>query len=146
MTVTYAAIFIIGIAIGMVAQKYNFCLKGAFADLVTSGSTVRLASVGMAILVFSLAWLATDVTLPTEYPGARHFIGGVIQGVGYILAAGCPLALLVRTGQGSKFHFTVIPAFLLGAAIFSALKGTLLPLLLSSFQYQSAVSLVDLFK
>ena len=115
MTIVYAAVFIVGIA------------------------------VGAAVAIFAFVWFAADVTLPQEYPGARHFIGGVIQGIGYILAAGCPLALLVRTGQGSKFHFAVIPAFLIGAALFGALKGPVLSLL-SLLQYAGAVSLLDLFR
>ncbi len=50
-------------------------------------------------------------------------LGGVIQGVGYVLLAGCPLALVVRVGQGSRFHLVALVAFAGGAALFGHLRA-----------------------
>ncbi len=110
-------ILFIGVLLGIIAHRTNFCIMGAFLDFFTSGSTIRLKAVLAAIFVFMLIFLF-GVDYPMEYAGLKHVIGGLIQGVGYTLAAGCPLALLVRLGEGSKYHTVVLISFLIGLIFF----------------------------
>ena len=48
-------------------------------------------------------------------------MGGLLQGVGYYLASGCTLSLLVRIGEGSKAHFVAFAGFMGGAMAYLAL-------------------------
>jgi uncharacterized membrane protein YedE/YeeE len=107
-------IFLIGVTIGAIVHYTGFCVFGAIAEWFGARSTKRLMGVVTAILVFGLVHLwGFKGNIPCGgiwkgYAGLHSFLGGFIQGIGYVLIAGCPLALLVRVGQGSKSHIVAL--------------------------------------
>lgn len=69
------------------------------------------------MLVFCLVHLV-GYQHGAERQAAASLGGGFIQGVGYYLASGCTLTLLVRLGEGSKFHVVALGAFMAGVAAY----------------------------
>jgi len=105
-------IFIIGIAVGFLSQRFAFCLFGSIIELFSLGATRRIAGVLAAMIVFSFIHI-WGYESASEYAGFPYLLGGFIQGVGYVLALGCPLGLLLRIGEGSKFHMVVLVSIIM---------------------------------
>lgn len=138
-------IFVIGLGVGYVSRRYGFCIFGALVELLTLGSGKRIVAVLGAMLVFGLVQFGSyehDV----EHAGLRYLAGGLIQGVGYYLAIGCPLSLIVRIGEGSKFHMVVFASFVLGVALYVGLLESLVSRTLGQVSFSQAVTLSDLFR
>ncbi len=137
-------IFVIGLGVGYVSRRYGFCIFGALVELLTLGSGRRMLAVLSAMLVFGFIQFGSyehDV----EHAGLRYLVGGLIQGVGYYLAIGCPLSLIVRIGEGSKFHMAVFVSFALGVALYVGLLERLMSRTLDQVSFSQAVTLFDLF-
>jgi uncharacterized membrane protein YedE/YeeE len=139
------AIFLIGLGVGFIAQRYAFCIFGSLVELLTLGSLRRLVAVVTAMIVFGLVHIG-EYRHTTEYPGMIFLAGGVVQGMGYYLAAGCPLGLLVRIGEGSKFHLIVFVGFAVGLAAYVGLLHKPITTLLSPFSTQKVITVLDLFR
>lgn len=101
---------VIGFAFGALTQRATFCAMGAMSDVVTFGDSRRLRSwmlaAGIAIVGLSLL-AATGTTDPhrSMYAGPRlawgsHLFGGLLFGIGMVLAGGCASRNLVRAGAG----------------------------------------------
>ena len=136
-------IFLIGIGVGFIAQRYAFCIFGSLVELLTLGSLRRLIAVVAAMLVFSLVHFAR-YRHAAEFPGLIFLVGGLVQGVGYYLASGCPLGLLVRLGEGSKFHLVVFVSFLAGVAFYAGLISGSLSAILEPIGTDRFMTLLDL--
>ncbi len=139
-----ALIFVIGLAVGYVARRYGFCIFGALLELLTLGSGRRIVAVPSAMLVFGLVQFGS-YEHGVEHAGLNDLVGGLIQGVGYYLAIGCPLGLIVRIGEGSKFHMAVFVSFVLGVALYVGLLDGLVSETLAQASFTKAVTIVDLF-
>jgi uncharacterized membrane protein YedE/YeeE len=137
-------ILILGVAIGYVARRYAFCIFGSVVELLRLGSTRRLMSVVSAMLVFGLVQMG-QYEHGVEHPGLQYLIGGMVQGVGYYLAVGCPLSLLIRIGEGSKFHLVVFVSFVVGVALYVGALENLVSRTLARASFTEAVTVVDLF-
>lgn len=137
-------IFIIGLGVGYVSRRYGFCIFGALVEWLTLGSGKRIAAVLSAMLVFGLVQFGT-YEHGVEHAGLQYLLGGLIQGVAYYLAIGCPLGLIVRIGEGSKFHSVVFASFVVGVALYVGLLESLVSRTLGSVSFTKAVTLVDLF-
>jgi hypothetical protein len=139
------AIFFIGLGVGFIAQRYAFCIFGSLVELLTLGSARRLVAVVAAMFVFGLVHIG-EYRHTAEYPGLIFLTGGVVQGVGYYLAAGCPLGLLVRIGEGSKFHLIVFVGFAVGLVAYVGLLHKTIATLLNPISTQKVVTVLDLFR
>ncbi len=137
-------IFVIGLGVGYVSRHYGFCIFGALVELLTLGSGKRIVAVLGAMLVFGLVQFGS-YEHGVEHAGPKYLVGGLIQGVGYYLAIGCPLSLIVRIGEGSKFHMAVFASFALGVALYVGLLDGLVSKTLAQASFTKAVTIVDLF-
>jgi len=137
-------VFVIGLAVGYVSRRYGFCIFGALVELLTLGSGKRIVTVLSAMLVFGLVRFGS-YEHSLEHAGLKHFVGGVLQGVGYYLAVGCPLSLIVRIGEGSKFHLAVFASFVLGVGLYVGLLEDLVSRTIGFMSLSEVVTLTDLF-
>ena len=112
--------------------------------MLTLGSGKRIVAVLGAMLVFGLVQFGS-YEHGVEHAGLKYLVGGLIQGVGYYLAIGCPLSLIVRIGEGSKFHMVVFVSFVVGVAMYVGLFESLVSRTLGGVSFTKAVTLVDLF-
>ena len=132
---TYQAINIlalfIGLAYGAVAQKRQFCFSGAIKDYFLTGSTRRgaslLAAMITAILSTQLLSSLYDIDLGQSIylQSAPNYLaiiaGGVLFGIGMMLADGCSSRHLVKLSQGN-LHSLITLLFIAIFAYMSA-KG-----------------------
>ncbi len=137
-------IFVIGLGVGYVSRRYGFCIFGSLVELLTLGSGRRIAAVAAAMLVFGLVQFGS-YEHGVEHAGLKYLVGGLLQGVGYYLAIGCPLSLIVRIGEGSKFHMVVFVSFALGVALYVGLLDGLVANTLARASFFQSVTILDLF-
>ena len=127
------AAFFLAAAFGAIAQRTHFCTMGAVADIVNMGDWSRMRmwalAVGVAMLGFNgmvaLGWVEAGKTI---YAAARlvwlsNVVGGLLFGVGMVLASGCGNKTLVRIGGGSLKALVVF--CVLGLAAYATMRGVL---------------------
>ncbi|MEO7057752.1 MAG: YeeE/YedE family protein [Caldimonas sp.] len=123
--------FTIAVVFGWVAQRSHFCTMGAISDLVITGDWTRmrmwLAAAGTAIIGFNamvfLGWVDAANSI---YAGPRivwlsAIVGGLMFGVGMVLASGCTSKNLLRAGSGNLKSVVVLMVVALSG--FATLKG-----------------------
>ncbi len=116
-----AGVFLIGLMVGVTIQKSRFCFVACFRDPLLTGDTTLsralVLSLGLATLGFSLAahYWDPSLKLVTHPMGLHTLIGGVLFGVGMVLAGCCASGALVRTGEGSVAQFFALSGLVLGA-------------------------------
>jgi hypothetical protein len=112
-------VWLFGLSFGFVLQRSRFCFVAAFRDPFITGNTslsravviaLAAATPGMALV----AW--TGVTLADVHPAGWHTLtGGLLFGVGMVLAGGCASGNLMRVGEGHLLQWLVLGAFIGGS-------------------------------
>ena len=123
----------LGVVLGYVANKTNFCTMGAISDVVNMNHWGRIRA---WLLVIAVAMIGTNVlaysghidlskTLYTgnNFPWLAYIVGGLCFGVGMTLASGCGNKTLVRIGGGNLKSVVVL--IFMGFAAIATLKGIL---------------------
>jgi uncharacterized membrane protein YedE/YeeE len=111
---------IIGIIFGFVLQRGRFCMNSAFRDIILLKEYKLAKSVALAILVsmlgFSIMSFAGIITLnPKQFAWGGNIVGGLIFGVGMVLAAGCASGTTYRVGEGMMGSLIALLGFAGGA-------------------------------
>jgi uncharacterized membrane protein YedE/YeeE len=125
------AAFALALAFGAIARRTHFCTMGALADLRAFGDSSRLRmwvlAIGVAVLGFNamaaLGWVRAGHSLYTgpRLPWLAHAVGGVLFGIGMVLASGCGSRTLVRAGGGNLKAWVVL--LVLGFSAAASLRG-----------------------
>jgi uncharacterized membrane protein YedE/YeeE len=125
--------FLLGVAFGAISQRANFCTMGSIADVFSFGDRTRLRQwlLAIAVAVLGTNLLAAAGLIDTAdsfYTAPRllllsHVVGGVLFGIGMVLAGGCPSKTLVRVGGGSLKSLVV--AIVIGVVGYVSLRGLL---------------------
>jgi uncharacterized membrane protein YedE/YeeE len=125
------AAFFLSFVFGAIAQRTHFCTMGALSDAYNMGDTMRLRqwalAAGVAILGFwALAAGGQLDPAKTLYAGSRWIwlsalTGGLLFGIGMVLASGCGSKNLLRLGSGNLKSLVVL--VVLGVSAFATLKG-----------------------
>jgi uncharacterized membrane protein YedE/YeeE len=108
-----AVFWLFGLAFGFVLQRSRFCFASAFRDLFLLGDArvmkgiiagLAVATAGFAVLMARLLPEVGVGSLPvgaTVLPlGIHTVLGGVLFGIGMVLAGGCTSGSLYRAGEG----------------------------------------------
>ncbi len=131
-----AAGFALGLFTGALLQRTRYCFMGAVSDWTVFGSLRRLRvwalAAGLAVLV-TRAGGALGVLPLAESPYLRDGVfwlgalgGGLLFGIGMVLAGGCASRCLVRAGEGSVR--ALLAVLMLAIAAFATMAGPLAPL------------------
>jgi uncharacterized membrane protein YedE/YeeE len=125
------AAFALAVVFGAIAQRTHFCTMGAVADIVNMGDRTRMCmwvlAMGVAVLGFNamvaLGWVQAAQTV---YAGPKviwlsNLLGGLLFGMGMVLASGCGSKTLVRVGEGSLKSVVVL--LVLAVAGYATLRG-----------------------
>lgn len=125
------SIFALGLVLGAVMNRTNFCTMGAISDIQNMGEWTRmrmwLCAIGVAIVGAQLLDAAglIDVTksiyAAPAFTWLSYLVGGFLFGFGMVLASGCGSKTLVRIGGGSLKG--VVTFLALGLAAYMTLKG-----------------------
>jgi uncharacterized membrane protein YedE/YeeE len=127
----YVSAAIAGAAFGYVIQRGGFCLMRALANLFLMGDTAIARAYVLALLVAVACVQALSAAGLVEFP-IRPFhwmsncIGGLVFGVGMVLAGGCSGSTWYRVGEGAVGACVILLGFAMGAT--TVRLGSLSPL------------------
>ncbi len=121
------AFWLIGVAFGVIVQRSRLCFAGAFRDLIMSGDgrLMRALIIGLAITTVGFGMLMArfvpDPSFNVLPPGAHiqpvgfaTVVGGVLFGIGMVLAGGCVSGTLWRMGEGYLNSWVAMAGILFG--------------------------------
>ena len=112
--------FAIALVMGAVVNKTNSCTMGAVSDWVNMGDTGRMRAWMLAIAVGVLGVMGLEaaglVNVTSTFPPYRqtnlvwleNVLGGLLFGIGMVLASGCGNKTLVRVGGGNLKSIMVL--------------------------------------
>lgn len=123
--------FLLSVVLGVFLHRTHFCTMGAISDVVHSSSWVRA---NHWLLAIAFACLGTSVSIACQLIEVERAsvmsnrlnwlsdaVGGLMFGVGMVLASGCGAKMLVRTGAGNLKSLVVL--IVMGISSFATLKG-----------------------
>jgi uncharacterized membrane protein YedE/YeeE len=128
--VRMALYWALGLGVGIVLQRGRLCFAGAFRDLylMRNSSMMRAILVGLAIMTPIFALIeARAVPEPSfgAIPAGAHVVplgwnlvvGGVLFGIGMVVAGGCVSGTLYRIGEGYIASWASLAGILLGLSL-----------------------------
>jgi uncharacterized membrane protein YedE/YeeE len=118
-----------GFFLGIVLHRSRFCFVRGFRDPIMTGDTQMVKAIALSLLVYGIGaavikWLYVQ---PAEM-GVYHpfllgsFIGGILFGVGMVIAGGCATSVLWRLGEGNVKMLLALVSF----SISNSISGHLL--------------------
>lgn len=119
--------FSIGLGAGVVMHRADYCLAGMFRDLFLFRQHFMLRTLLLGILASMLLFeAARQGGLLPLYPfpllgppALTNIFGGVLFGVGMVLAGGCVVGTLYKMGSGSVLSLVAFVGLLVGSAIYA---------------------------
>ena len=127
--------FVIGLVFGVVGLLSGFCLMSSLRDLWTSNDTRKIRSYATALAVAiigtqalagtGLVNIGTSIYLQPSFSAPLIFFGGLLFGLGMVLANGCASRALVLLGKGNLRSLVVITV--IGITAQMTLKGLIAP-------------------
>ncbi|HET6367552.1 MAG TPA: YeeE/YedE family protein [Pseudomonadales bacterium] len=120
-----------GLAFGYVIQRGGFCLTRAISNLALMGDAGILRAYVLAMLiavvgVHVLTGLGLVEVPVRPFRWLANIVGGLLFGIGMILAGGCSGSTWYRVGEGAIGAWVILLGFALGAT--TANVGALAPL------------------
>lgn len=116
----YLSAAITGGAFGYVIQRGGFCLVRALSNLYLMGDATIMRAYALALLVAMVGVQALSAVGLVDFP-VRPFhwmanvTGGLVFGVGMVLAGGCSGSTWYRVGEGAVGAWVILLGFALGA-------------------------------
>lgn len=118
--------WITGIIFGFILQKSRFCFVSAIRDPYLIGSTALTKAVLIALAITTIGFTAIkygslihgetipgqDFITPISF---ATIIGGILFGIGMVLAGGCASGILMRTGEGFQMQMIALVFFIIGS-------------------------------
>lgn len=122
-----ALYWVLGLSVGVVLQRGRVCFAGAFRDLylMRNGAMMRALLLGLALATPAFALIQARAVPDPSFgalPAGAHVIpvglhlvvGGVLFGVGMVVAGGCVSGTLYRIGEGYLASWASLGGILLG--------------------------------
>lgn len=113
---------LLGAALGYVLQRSRFCVTGAFRDLYLARSTryftpFLLAIAIQAVGVAALTGIGVIAPEPASFAPLAVIGGGLLFGVGIVLAGGCATGTYYRAAEGLVGSWIALIFYALFAAV-----------------------------
>ncbi|GFN22141.1 YeeE/YedE thiosulfate transporter family protein [Thermanaeromonas sp. C210] len=101
----HGGLLLFGLVFGLIVQRSRLCFAAAFREILTTrdGTVMKWVLLSMAVGTLGFALLKAQGYQPQHmvFPAGWHNIaGGFVFGIGMVLAGGCGLGILVRSGEG----------------------------------------------
>lgn len=121
---------LLGMAAGFVMHRADFCMTGIFRDLFLTGRRTMLYALLLMITclipLYLLAHQAGLVLYPfplLEPPSLANLLGGLLFGIGMVLAGSCVVGSLYRMGSGSTLSAAAVLGLIVGSLGYAELDG-----------------------
>ena len=147
-SIQLALIFILSLGLGFALQKSRFCCTSAFRDPLLVGTTkltralillIAISLIGFTAVVYLADLFRISVNLNLFPMGFHTVVGGIIFGIGIVLAGGCAAGVLTRVGEG----FAIQMIALLGVFLGTLLGSYSLPYWRTTFGESPGIFLPD---
>jgi uncharacterized membrane protein YedE/YeeE len=120
-----------GIALGFVLQRGRYCMVSAYRDIYLSKDNRMFIATLIAIAVqsvgiYALAEAGVIELAQVSFTWVTAIVGGLIFGIGMVLAGGCATGTWYRAGEGLIGSWIALFAYMLGSA--ATKSGVLKPL------------------
>jgi uncharacterized membrane protein YedE/YeeE len=119
-----AGFVLFGVAFGMLFQRSRFCLVRAFREPFLSGDAEHTRAAALALILSMIGFAilkAMDLKDTTDwvFPGfwIGGLLGGLLFGIGMVLAGGCGASSLWRAGEGHVKLWVAMAFFALGGSL-----------------------------
>ena len=117
----------LGIVAGFIMHRSDFCVAGMFRDLFLFRRSIMLRSLLLLIVCSTILFdAARQIGLLPLYPfpllaspSLANLAGGLIFGIGMVLAGGCVVGTLYKMGSGSLLGATAFAGLVLGSGIYA---------------------------
>ncbi|MEG1661323.1 MAG: YeeE/YedE thiosulfate transporter family protein [Clostridiales bacterium] len=117
-----------GCAFGFVLQKSRFCFTASMRDPCITGSTSVTRAVLIACAIATVGFTAIKYgafTSGQPIPGQSYImpislataVGGILFGIGMVIAGGCASGTLMRVGEGFGMQMLSLFFFVIGSLI-----------------------------
>lgn len=137
-----AYIWIIGILLGYTLQRSRFCFTAAMRDPILTGGTSLTKALVMALALSTVFYTAMQIKAygwnvsgldfavkgkigNIAQVGWHTVIGGILFGIGAVIAGGCASGTLMRMGEGFVQQWITIIFFIIGTMIAHPLMAPL---------------------
>jgi uncharacterized membrane protein YedE/YeeE len=123
----FAVFWLFGLAFGFALQRSRFCFASAFRDLflLQQGRVMRAILGGMAVATLGFSLVMSNMTpnpalgiLPPDAHvvplGWHTVVGGILFGLGMVVAGGCVSGSLYRMGEGYVASWVAMGGILAG--------------------------------
>ncbi len=125
--IVVSGLLVIGIAAGFLMHRSDFCMAGAFRDvfLFKSYKLIRplVLLITLSALLFELFHLTGVLpSYPFRWfspPAGVNIFGGVVFGLGMVLAGGCVVGVLYKMGSGNLMALVAFIGLLVGSALYA---------------------------
>ncbi|MGQ9572719.1 MAG: YeeE/YedE family protein [Chloroflexota bacterium] len=106
----------VGLAFGFALSRGRFCMNSAFRDIIVLKDYTLLKAVAVAIIVSMMGFGIMDATdvidvNPKPLFWGANMAGGLVFGVGMVLAGGCASGITYRTGEGMVGAMVAVLSF-----------------------------------
>ncbi|WP_080844370.1 selenium metabolism membrane protein YedE/FdhT [Cytobacillus gottheilii] len=116
-----AAIF--GAAFGMLIERGQICFTSAFRDLWVSGRATMAKAITFGIAISTIATFAVILIYGLEpiikIAAPSTVIGGILFGLGIVLAGGCETGMMYRVMEGQVLYLFVFAGNIIGVTLLS---------------------------
>lgn len=111
----------VGFLFGFFLQKGDLCGASAFSEVILTKDTRKVVGIWILIVVSMLGFAAFDLLHlvqlnPKPMRWLSYMVGGIIFGVGMVLAGGCVSGCLYKAGTGNLNSMAAIVGIPLGIA------------------------------
>jgi uncharacterized membrane protein YedE/YeeE len=122
--VAQAGFLLFGVAFGVIFQRSRFCLVRAFREPFMTGEAVHTGATALALTVSTIGFTVlkfTDLKDRSEWVfpalGAGALVGGLLFGLGMVLAGGCGAGSIWRAGEGHVKLWCAVAMFAVGSSL-----------------------------
>lgn len=110
-----------GAIFGVLIQRGQICFTAAFRDLWLTGRTLLGKALVLGLIVATVATFIVlqvgDVAPQIKPAGLGTVIGGLLFGLGIVMAGGCETGMMYRAVEGQFHYWLVFAGNIVGATV-----------------------------